>query len=396
MGLSILLWRGWEPAFRDGLAFSTVTHMGVGGTELQMLWHAQHLTELGHRVQVMGAGPKSFVERNVEFIGTASRDDQLTAIRQGRVRSPDIVLLEGAYHAAAFFRTTFPGARIVHVGQNIDVGADRAAFSHGRWIDAYAFVGLGHLADYSARFPRLRGKFVLVRNAIPWREFHSRVCPATVEDKVVWVGAWNKKGLRTWCQVMADVMRKRPGLRWTMCGPQYGSYRQPLPPHLTVGLTLPRERISVVCLPLAGLLREISTARAVIVSFGNECGPGSVLDAHAMARPVISGNDMVYAFSNPYGTGLRVTGRHQAAAALRHLLERPESGDAMGSAGREFVLREYHEDRQREDLDRLVAYLQLDQRTRDLTQIAGTSHRQQVLQDVRAKVGRKVRGLMRR
>jgi len=119
-----------------------------------------------------------------------------------------------------------------------------------------------------------------------------------------------------------------------------------------------------------------------------------VLDAHAMGRPVISGNDMVYAFSNPFGTGLRVTGRDQAEAALRHLLEHPEAGDAMGIAGREFVLREYHEDRQREDLGRLITYLQFDSRSRDLTQIAGTSHRQQVWQDVLDKIGRKVRGLM--
>jgi glycosyltransferase involved in cell wall biosynthesis len=394
MRLSILLWRGWEPAFREGIAFSTVEHTGVGGTELQMLWHAQHLTALGHRVQVIGAGPKSLTERNVEFIGAATRDDQLAAIQQGRVRSPDIVLLEGAYHAAACFREAFPHARIVHIGQNIDVGADRAAFAHAKWIDAYAFVGVGHLADYSARYPRLRGKFVLVRNAIPWAEFHGRLSPGAVEDKVVWVGSWNKKGLRTWCEVMDDVMRRRPGLHWTLCGPKYGSHRHPLPSHLTAGLSLPWERISVLCLSLSGLLKEIGTSRVVIVSLGNECGPGSVLDAHAMGRPVISGNDMVYAFSNPFGTGLRVTGRREAAAALEHVLDHPEAGDAMGRAGLEFVRQEYHEDRQREDLRRLVAFFQLDGHTRDLTQAAGTTHRQQVWQDLCDKVGRKVRGLL--
>jgi hypothetical protein len=394
MSLSILLWRGWEPAFRDGLSFSTVAHTGVGGTELQMLWHAQHLTALGHRVQVLGAGPHSVTERDVEFIGAASRDEQLAAICQGRVRTPDIVFLEGAYHAAACFRETFPRARIVHIGQNIDVGADQAAFAHARWIDAYAFVGLGHLADYAARFPRLRGKFVLVRNAIPWAEFHSRVSPGPVEDKVVWVGSWNKKGLRTWCEVMGAVLRNQPGLRWTLCGPRYGTHQHQLPAHLTAGVALPWDRISILCLPLAALLEEISTSRVVIVSLGNECGPGSVLDAHAVARPVISGNDTVYTFSNPYGTGLRVTGRNQAEAALQHLLEHPEAGDAMGRAGLEFVLRECHEDQQREDLRRLVAFLQLDGRTRSLMQVGGTSHRQQVWQDFRDKVGRKVRGML--
>lgn len=394
MRLSILLWRGWEPAFGDGLTFSTVANTGVGGTEMQMLWHAQHLVALGHRVQVIGAGRNTVVEREVEFIGAACRNDQVDAIRNGRVRPPDIVFLEGAYHAAAFFRNTFPCARIVHIGQNIDVGADRKAFSHTKWIDAYAFVGVGHLADYAARFPRLRGKFVLVRNSIPWAEFHGRISRRAVEDKVVWVGSWNKKGLRTWCEAMASVMGKRPDLRWTLCGPKYGTHGQPLPSHLTQGLDLPWGKISVVCLPLVALLEEISTARVVLVSMGNECGPGSVLDAHAMARPVISGNDIVYAFSNPCGTGLRVTGRHQAEEALSHLLEQPEVGDAMGRAGRQFVLREYHEDRQREDLDKLVSFLQLDDRTRSLTQSVGTSHRQQLWHDFQDKVGRKIRSLL--
>ncbi|MDZ4688734.1 MAG: glycosyltransferase family 4 protein [Planctomycetaceae bacterium] len=391
MGLSILLWRGWQPAFRDGLTFSTVAEMGVGGTEMQMLWHASHLVALGHQVQILGAGPRTLEERGVEFIGTATRAAQETAISKGQVRPPDIVFLEGAYHAARFFRDTYPRARIVHVGQNIDVGADRAAFAQRDWVDAYAFVGEGHLADYSARYPRLRGKFVLVRNAIPWSEFHSRVVPRPVEEKVIWVGSWNKKGLRKWCEVMHDAMRERPSLRWSLCGPKYGTNSHPLPSHLTAGLTLPWERIAVSCLPLTELLEEISSARVIIVSLGNECGPGSVLDAHAMGRPVISGNDLVYAFSNPNGTGLRVTQREEATAALGHLLDRPDAGDAMGRAGRAFVLRNYHEDRQREDLRGLIDYLQLDDRSRLLSQVPGTSQGEQIRQDFCDKVGRKFR-----
>lgn len=391
MSLSILLWRGWQPAFRDGLSFSTVGETGVGGTEMQMLWHAAHLVALGHRVQIIGAGPHTLVERDVDFVGAVSRDDQVEAIRRGQVRPPDIVFLEGGYHGAGFFRDRFPRARIVHVGQNIDVGADRKAFAQQKWVDAYAFVGVGHLADYCVRFPQMRGKFVLVRNAIPWSEFHGRVDPRPTEEKVVWVGSWNKKGLRTWCEVMHGLMRERPSLHWTLCGPKYGSDGHSLPSHLGVGLTLPRDRMAVMCLPLPRLLEEISSARAVVVSLGNECGPGSVLDAHAMARPVVSGNDMVYAFSNPYGTGFRVTGRDEAREALTHLLDRPDAGDAMGLAGRDFVLREYHEDLQREDLRRLVAYLQLDGDTRRLHGFAGTSHAEQRHQDLRDKVERKLR-----
>ena len=358
---------------------------------MQMLWHAQHLVALGHRVQVIGTTRNTVVERNVEFVGAGCKSDQITAIRQGRVKRPDVVLLEGAYHAAAYFRETFPQARIVHIGQNIDVGADRAAFAHAKWLDAHAFVGMGHLADYSARFPRMRGKFVLVRNALPWGEFHGRVTTPVVEDKVVWVGSWNKKGLRTWCRVMQNVMRARPKLRWTLCGPKYGTSSHPLPAHLTAGLTLQWDRIAVCCLPLMGLLEEIASARVVIVSLGNECGPGSVLDAHAMARPVVSGNDLVYAFSNPYGTGLRVTNPDEAEAAVTHLLDHVVDGDAMGKAGRDFVRNDYHEDRQREDLHRLLAFLQLDAKSRTLTEAPGTSHHEQTRQDFLDKIRRKSR-----
>jgi hypothetical protein len=307
------------------------------------------------------------------------------------VRTPDVVFLEGAYHAAKLFREKFPRARIVHIGQNIDVGSDRKAFAERQWVDAYAFVGVGHLADYSSRFPCLRGKFALVRNAIPWREFHSQVAPRPVEEKVVWVGSWNKKGLRLWCEVMGGLMRSRPDLKWTLCGPRYGSSQPSIPTHLTAGLCLPRDRIAVSSLPLEGLLGEISSARVVVVSLGNECGPGSVLDAHAMARPTISGNDMVYSFSNPYGTGLRITSRSDAVAAVCHLLDHPDEGELMGQAGKAFVLREYHEDRQREDLEHLLRFLQLDARTRRLSQIRGTSHSEQRWQDFCDKVTRKAR-----
>lgn len=396
MSLSILLWRGWQPAFRNGITYSTVAEAGIGGTELQMLWHAGHLAALGHQVQLIGTVPKTVHERGVEFIGATSRDEQVAAINSGVVRTPDVIFLEGGYHAARFFRETYPKARIVHVGQNIDVGADRAAFAQWKWIDAYAFVGLGHLADYSSRFPRRRGKFVLIRNAVPWSEFHSRVLARPVEDKVVWVGSWNKKGLRTWCGVIHDVFRQRPGTRWTLCGPQYGTSKHPLPLHLTAGLNLPRERTTVCCLPLVPLLEEISSARAVVVSLGNECGPGSVLDAHAMARPVISGNDMVYAFSNPYGTGLRVTHRHEAYTALNFLLDHHDEGDAIGKAGRDLMRNEYHENHQREDIRRVLDFLLLGDKARKLSQLPGTSHGEQVRQDFLDKVTRKVRTLRSR
>lgn len=355
--MNILLWRGWRPAFTDGVTFSRVHDRGIGGTEMQMLWHAQHLVAEGHRVQVLGATHADVDERGVDFVGAADRAAQEAAIARGRIVRPELVLLEGAFHAASFFKDRFTGVGVVHVGQNIDVHADRSAFAQSRHVDLYAFVGIGHLADYCSRRPDLRHKFVLVRNAVPWREFHGRVAAAAAEEKVTWVGGWTKKGLRVWCRVLAAVLRERPSLRWVLCGPAYGSQQPAVPRHLTWGLDLPSDRVTCKTLPLPALLHELATSRAVTVSLGNECGPGSILDAHAMGRPAISGNDVVYKFSNPEGTGLRVTSVAEARRCLDFLLDNPSQGDAMGTAARRFVQSEYHEDRQRQDLTQLIDYV---------------------------------------
>jgi glycosyltransferase involved in cell wall biosynthesis len=261
-----------------------------------------------------------------------------------------VVLLEGAYHAAEWLRATFPSAKIVHVGQNIDRHAAGPALNQAAHVDRFAFVSLGHYADYCVRRPELRHKFALVRNAISWERYHSRVSPAPIGDKVVWVGSWQKKGLRTWFEVMAKTLQHRQNTVWTLCGPQYSSDEAPLPRHLFAGLTLPWDRIRVVSLPLRKLLSEIASARVILASLGDETAGISTLDAHAMGRPVITGNDVVYKFVNPDGTGVRVSRRNEAYDAITFLMENPDVGDRMGAAGRAFVRGEYSELNQRQDL----------------------------------------------
>jgi len=394
--MKILLWRGWRPAFADGVTFAQVHRQGIGGTEMQMLWHARHLVAEGHAVQILGATLEDVEERGVDFVGARDREAQEAALARGRVVRPDLVLMEGAFHAAGAFKERWPNVPVVHVGQNIDVHADRAAFAQRRHVDLYAFVGIGHFADYCARWPRLRHKFVLVRNALPWEEFHGRVAAGPVEEKVVWVGSWPKKGLRTWFDVMAQVLRERPALSWVLCGPAYGSTLEAVPGHLSWGLDLPAGRVTCRNLPLERLLHEIATARVVLVSLGNECGPGSVLDAHAMGRPVISGNDMVYKFANPEGTGLRATTATEARRCLDFLLDRPDVADAFGAAGRRFVVAEYHEDRQREDLVRLIDYLQLGCAGHAVTNLPGSRHWRERLHDLRDRWARRWRRLRSR
>src|SRR5439155_21198113 len=247
------------------------------------------------------------------------------------------------------------------------------AFAVEKSVDVYAFVGPGHLADYCARFWWLRHKFMLLRNVVPWEGVYRHIPPQPVQDHVLWVGSWWKKGLRQWAKTMQRVLREFPTYRWTLCGPRYASSGQELPAYIFAGLDLPRERIAIKSLPLPQLAAEIASARVVLVSLRNECGPGSVLDAHAMGRAVISGNDVVYKYSNPDGTGVRVTTAAQCDAALVHLLKNPALCDALGARGRELVLREFVERNQLDDLQQILRVLEIKDAVGPLAEFAAPS-----------------------
>lgn len=390
----VLLWRTWAPVFEDGLRYSSLATMGVGGTELQLLWHARHLVDMGCRVQVLGTSPVDATEEGVDFIGARSRQEQESLVRSGRVAAPDVIFLEGAFHAAEWFRSVFPNAYIVHVGQNIDVNADARAFAVQRFVDAFAFVGIGHFADYCSRFPELRHKFVLLRNAVAWNRIHKHVSPQEVCDQVAWVGSWDKKGLRTWFCVMEEIMAEFPHLRWVLFGPVYTSGGCRFPAHLRQGLKLPDERIDVKSLPLPEMLIEIARSRVILVSLGNECGPGSVLDAHAMGRPVVSGNDMVYKFSNPDGTGIRVSDANEGRHAVSRLLRDPVACDRLGAAGRRFVMREYSDDSQRFDIETIIALASMRREISDAGVFPATTKLQERWADFRDKGTRKWRQML--
>jgi len=359
--VNVLVWRAWEPIYPFPVTFSTVELHGMGGTETQMLWHIQHLRHMGHDVQVLGASDVDVLEHDVEFVGAPDRAAQERLMDRGTVRVPDVILLEGGFAAAPALRTRYPQAKLVHVGHNVDPRSDRAAFSISRYIDVHALVGPGQFADYTTRFPGLRHKFMLLRNAVPWESIHGRVERRPVGNQIVWVGAWDKKGLRDWAETMAVVLRDRPDYRWTLCVPSHGS-NTALPPYLTAGLDLPADRVAVRNLPLRAALAEMSAARVVLVSLGNETASLACLDAHAMGRPVISGNDMVYKYANPEGTGLRVhTAQERYTAAIR-LIDDPALGDELGRRGQALVLSDFSEAMQCQDLQRLLGYLEIHER----------------------------------
>jgi glycosyltransferase involved in cell wall biosynthesis len=156
---------------------------------------------------------------------------------------------------------------------------------------------------------------------------------------------------------MERVLKEWPTYSWTLYGPSYGSAPESFPDHLFYGLDLPEERIFVKNVPMSQLVEELSSARVVLVSLGGECGPISALDAHLAGRPVLSGNDVVYRYSNPDATGIRVVTVDEAYQALVYLLRNPQLCDRLGTNGHQFVLSEFTEKEQRKDLRSILELL---------------------------------------
>jgi glycosyltransferase involved in cell wall biosynthesis len=334
--------------------FSVLNSQTLGGTCTQLLWHARNLIALGAEVQVLGASSVDVTEFGVEFVGTADRNEQMEAIRRRRVRTPDVVLLEGAVAAAELFRRSFPSATIIHIGQNIDRYSAKSAFRARGNIDIYGFVSPGHLADFCVRVPALRHKFALVRNAIPWEWMYNDITPSSAQDKIAWVGYWGKEGLRDWAVTMSRILREFPSYQWVLYGPRHNTGDASLPAHILRGLSFAANQVRVDSLPLSQLILALTKARVVLVSLGNETACVSALDAHAAGRPVISGNDIVFKFVNPEGTGVRVWSARQRYAAVKSFITNTELADVVGANGRSFVREEFSEAAQRRDIRQLL------------------------------------------
>lgn len=360
--LKILLWRSWTPLYDYPAIFSSVDNFNMGGTCNQLLWHARHLALLGHSVQVLGISPNDAVEEGVDFIGATTMRAQEEAISTGRVSKPDIIFLEGGFKASTLFRNVFPISKIIHVGQNIDTYGWKDAFAHKELIDLFAFVSPGHLAEYSVRFPSMRHKFVLIRNIVPWHWVLSKVQVRPARNRIAWVGAWTKRGLYQWAQTMQRILNENPDYEWVLYGPSHGkshgSYVDRVPgKEIFPGLFFRDGQLIFRSLPLAALAGELCEARLVLVSLGNETACISALDAHAMGRPVVSGNDMVFKYINPEGTGVRVFGSKERYFAVKTLISDPGLCDELGRAGRELVIQDYSEPNQSQDIVRVLQYL---------------------------------------
>jgi glycosyltransferase involved in cell wall biosynthesis len=357
--MDILLWRTWTPLYAYSATFSSLETHGIGGTCSQLLWHARGLVALGHSVQVLGTSREDVKEEGVEFLGATDQASQERLILSGRVIPPRVIFLEGAFSGAPFLKKHFPEASVVHVGQNIDRYGAEKAWKMAPWIDLYALVSPGQLAQCNVAKPGWRHKFVLLRNVVPWEQLYKDLKPEPIEEKVVWIGAWTKKGLRAWSETMAQIMADFPNLRWELYGPSHGAHVGGMPSHLFMGLDLPMNRVMVLNAPLPQLAKAIATARVVLVSLGNETACISALDGHAAGRPVLSGNDMVFKYNNPDGTGIRVFRSAERYKALTYLLNNPSVCNAMGAAGRAFVAAERTERNQAQDLSAILSYTEI-------------------------------------
>ncbi len=366
--LNILLWRNWRPLYDYPATFFSLDNHSIGGTCSQLLWHAKNLVKMGHYVQVLGATKEDIVEEQVEFVGSLNRADQENLLGSGRIKPPDVTFLEGGLAAAELFKSMFPKTKIIHIGQNIDQYGSRKAFEMERMIDVYAFVSLGHLADYCVRYPRLRHKFLLIRNIVPWNWLYCKINHKPVEDKIVWVGSWTKQGLRQWAETMQRILIEYPSYRWALYGPNYGAHMGGMPSYIFAGLKIPEERVSVKELSLVGLAEEISSARVVLVSLGNETACISALDAHAMGRPVLSGNDIIFKYNNPEGTGIRVFTTKERYEAIIKLINNPQLCDNLGDIGKEMILSDYTEKNQRNDLSKVLNYLRIKNNLGEVTE----------------------------
>lgn len=342
--MKVVLFRAWSPSPVTA-TFSDLPSRGVGGTEFQQLMHARALHRLGHEVVVVGVTSDRRVEEGIVFEGSPNSNVTRNVLLEHHADAGLVLLISGGDLAP--LRSALPDAMLTEVCQNGPSLRDKH-------IDMFAFVGEGQLARYSSRYRRIRHRFVLVPNVVPWESVYSHVHGSTPEPQVLWIGGFTKPGLRRWGIAMERVLREYTSIRWVLCGPSYGAASEGRLPGSLTGIDLPRDRVLVKSLPLHDLAREISRSLIVTASLGGEDGPVSYLDGHALGVPVVTGNDVVGAYANPLGTGFRASTAKECETAVRLLLDRPDLRRRMGTNGQRFILENYTESRQAEALRRLA------------------------------------------
>ena len=175
------------------------------------------------------------------------------------------------------------------------------------------------------------------------------MAPETPENLILWIGQLEKYGLRHWAITMERILREYPAYRWVILGWSWGKKDRSTTAWAFHGLQLPHDRIEIARVSINEVAHTASRARAVLVSMGLDAACGAALEAHAMGRPVLSGDGMVFKYANPDGTGLRVRSGEHRYRALKLLIDDPDLGDRLGRASKAHVLANYTEPNLRRD-----------------------------------------------
>lgn len=351
--MHVLMLRSWD-VIPYSATYSSIPRVGVGGTEFQLLSHAGILRELGHEVTVLGVTREDVTENGVFFCGTGGKNHSVELLKS-KYRNVDAVFVN-IKTGLSELRTHLPNAHIVEVCQN------GPHFENDKYIDIYAFVGYGQFAYYNAAFRAYRNKFMMLPSVPPLRSIYDAIGNVVEKNQIIWVGSYEKQGLRRWGKAMRHIFEKDPDLRWVLCGPSYGSRDGSRLPSSLLGLGLPRERLDFMNLPLAELAREIKSSKILLASLGGEDGPVSYLDGHALGVPVLCSDDIYGKYYNPEGTGLRCTNASDCLAALEFLLDHPDARNKMGEMGKKWIDNSFREERQAVYIEQIMEYVNLKRR----------------------------------
>lgn len=348
--MKILYLRGWEP-IPYSATFSQLKKEGVGGTELHMLSQARIMKNLGHDVTILGASKESFYEENVYFQGTSNKENSFKLLKE-KYYDVDVFFVI-VVNELSKLKKLLPNSSIVEVCQT------GPHFENFKIIDLFAFVGYGQLAYYSVKYKKYRNRFMILPNISILYDYYNKFKDNKKLNQVIWVGNFQKQGLRKWGKAMSLLMQEDKTLKWVLCSPKYGFTSKENLPAVLKGIQLPFERLEFKNLTGEDLAEEISRSKVFLASLGTEDGPTSYLDGHALAVPVLCADDIIGKYSNPEGTGLRCTNLDECINNLRFLLNNQTLSFEFGKLGREWINNNLTIKHQIDSIKHLLDYIRL-------------------------------------
>ena len=363
---TVVMLRSWQPLAVGG-TYSASAGKGLGGTDSQLLLHSAELKDLGYKVTVLGVTSETVEECGVTFQGARSAEETLKWLRGAQDRI--VAIFVNPRRWIERLKDVAPGTVVVQVCQN---GPFLELAKH---IDIFAMASTGQMALYCVREPRHRGKFMLLPNAVAWDSVYGGLDDIAQRNQIVWVGAYEKQGLRRWGKAMSGVMQTRTELVWKLYAPCYSITDRLQRPAALAGLSLQWDRMELGNLPIDKLAVEIASSKMLLASLGGEDGGITYLDGHAAGVPVLSGDDIMAKYWNPEGTGLRCTTWQECQRAIEFVVDNPAAAATMGANGRSWVKESFSEGYQAECLRQIMSVVNMEARWRRPEKVSAQSDR---------------------